>query len=68
MDGATTLEAALSAANDGVASATMSKDKEEQKKSGKKKEVTCYARKLGIMQPNVMKNCLSRCPQVDLIC
>ena len=29
-------------ANDGVAFATMSEDKEEQKKSGKKKEVTCF--------------------------
>jgi len=29
-------------ANDGVAFATVSEDKEEQKKSGKKKEVTCF--------------------------
>ena len=29
-------------ANDGVAFATVSEDKEEQKKSGRKKEVTCF--------------------------
>ena len=29
-------------ANDGVAFATVSEDKEEQKKSGKKKEVSCF--------------------------
>jgi len=29
-------------ANDGVAFATISEDKEEQKKSGKKKEITCF--------------------------
>jgi len=29
-------------ANDGVAFATVSEEKEEQKKSGKKKEVTCF--------------------------
>ena len=35
-------------ANDGVAFATVSEEKEEQKKSGKKKEVTCFrCKKIG---------------------
>ena len=56
-------------ANDGFAFATVSKDKVEEKKTGKKKKLHVIgARRLGIMPVNVMRNCSVRHQKADLTC
>jgi len=55
-------------ANDGVASTTISEDKEEPKKTGKKKKVTCFrCKKVGPMTVNVRSKC-PRKTKLDLTC
>jgi hypothetical protein len=56
-------------ANDGVAFATVSEDKEEQKKSGKNKEVTCFrCKKVGHYTSECDEELPPRHLRVDLIC
>ena len=56
-------------ANDEMAFATVSEDKEETKKTGKRKRFHALdVRRSGTTQESVKKNCLPRHLRMDLIC
>ena len=55
--------------DDGVAFATVSEDKEDSKKSGKKKEIRCFMyKKSGIQQASLTRNRLPKQARQDLTC